>query len=108
MNQTRGLTVALVIIMVMGLALLCTAEATPEAGASFVQECLLVMGYPPGPVDGKVGPRTTRALERYLDDRFGKDLSSVSDEEATDRFFLDCRQAYATKGKAKTFTLYRY
>lgn len=60
---------------------------TEDDGASAVQARLKNLGYRPGRVDGRLGPRTRAALRRFQNDH-GLDLTSEADD-ATVKALID-------------------
>jgi hypothetical protein len=92
-----------------------------------IQASLNRLGYEPGDIDGKIGPKTAKAALQYLQDypaqadfangdfknRLGKiagpDLSKQFDTAAGENLFINVRpkQEFGSSWKAETVTLFR-
>lgn len=66
--------VALIIVIWLAagvLLIVATAEAAASVDITLTQACLAALGFPVGPIDGKIGPQTIRAYRAWERSRFG-------------------------------------
>ncbi len=73
------------------------AEMTPEMREAYIrgiQEELAAHGYKPGPADGIIGPRTTRAVRKYQRDA-GLPVTGVATRELLDHMKFVQPKVYA-------------
>jgi hypothetical protein len=74
-------------------------DVTPERIMAS-QQCLHLMGYYHGPINGVIHPAQRWALLHFAKDRWGEAYESISVEEITRRFWDDClRAAKAERAK---------
>lgn len=88
MRQARPLVLALLLSAV--LLAVPGVEAASRETVEFMQGCLWLLGFDPGPVDGLAGPQTLRALSAYQRDRFGTSWHQVPTETRALHLVAQC------------------
>src|SRR5262245_57987359 len=86
----RRLIVAMALMLLFAVAL---AFAEPSERVQTIQGCLSVMGYDVGPLDGQIGPKTTKAFQAYAAKRFGPNWRTIPQSTMIDWFTAECRLA---------------
>jgi peptidoglycan hydrolase-like protein with peptidoglycan-binding domain len=57
---------------------------------TWTQACLTSLGFPVGPIDGKVGPQTIRAFQAWKRSRFGPLARHLPPEYLAARLAQEC------------------
>jgi hypothetical protein len=82
----------------LAILLMLPAPAFAYDGATAtVQSCLTVLGFAPGPIDGRRGPRAAAALDAYLWSRYGPNYRAVDSRERTRQFMRECNTALRSR-----------
>jgi len=85
--------VALIVVMWLasaGLLRVATAEAARPEDITLTQACLAALGFPVGPIDGKIGPQTIRAYQAWERSRFGALGPHLPTERKAERLAQEC------------------
>ena len=64
----------------------------PDEGIRYIQTCLRLMGYRPGPPNGTVSPQMLEAVKAYIANRFGvQTFNQLAEGEFKKAFDTDCQ-----------------
>lgn len=93
----KARTVVSIVLTLMLLSIMVRlAEPTPRM-IMLRQQCLNLMGYNIGTPDGVLGPKTSKALDRYLTTRFGPHWETVPVKTWVDVFDRECIETYESQ-----------